>query len=94
MIEKYISKLNDNCKKLESIEQFINNKTNTFSLVVPIIDSFNKIKINTTDEKILNNAITTITNIKNNNPQLKGVIDAILEIINQPILKKEQQIRR
>lgn len=92
-MNKYLNNLHASCQKLESIDKFINNNTNVFSLVIPIINSFNEIKLNTNDDKILYNALSLIINIKETKPQLKGVVDAILDIINKSY-QEERLIRR
>ena len=93
MKEKYFNNLKNNCKKLESIKQYQNNSANVFSLVIPIINSFNDIK-NNNDEELINNSLLLITNIKEKNPNLKGVVDAIIDIINDSYKETKATIRR
>ena len=93
-MSKYLNNLQESCQKLESIDKFTNNNTNVFSLVTPIINSFNEIKLNTNDDEVLYSALSLIINIKETKPQLKGVVDAIIEIINESYKENEVTIRR
>ena len=90
MIDEF-KKLEESCKKLEEIQNYTNNRLNAFELIVPIIDAFNTIK-NMNDDKLLYDSMCLIINIKEEKPQLKGIVDAIIEIINESY--KEKTIRR
>ena len=93
MTYTYIENLKNACKKLESIEHYTNDNINVFSMVVPIINSFNEIISIDNSEETINNSLLLIEGIKNNNPNLKGVVDAIMEILNESY-KKEYFVRR
>ena len=93
MTNVYIEKLKNACEKLEGIKDYTNNNINVFSMVVPIINSFNEIISIDNSEETINNSLLLIEGIKNNNPNLKGVVDAIMEILNESY-KKEYFVRR
>lgn len=87
MEKNYFKNLESACQKLEKVDKFINNEDNIFEYILPIINIFNIIK-NTNNDELLFNSIALIINIKNENPKLKGIVDAIIEIINNPISPK------
>ena len=66
-----------------------NNKDNVFEFILPIINEFNIIK-NTENDELIYDSIALIMNIKEEKPELKGVVDAILDIIKE----KEKPLRR
>lgn len=90
----YFKNLEKACKKLENIKDYKNNKINVFKFVLPIIQSFSDIRKTTHDEEILNNSLSLIINIKEKKPNLKGIVDAILDIINQPTIINTKNMRR
>ena len=81
MTDKYLKNLEIACQKLEKQDKYDNNKANVFELILPIINEFNIIK-NTEDDELIYNSIALIINIKETKPELKGVVDAIIDIIN------------
>lgn len=83
MTNLYLKNLENACKKLESVDTFENNDNIVFSFIMPIINSYNDIKINAKSEDDINNSLSLILNIKENNPNLKGVIDAIVDILTE-----------
>ena len=80
MTDLYMKKLKKACDKLENKDK----NANFLSLIMPIINAYNDIKINVFDDTIINNSLLQIKNIKKNNPDLKGVVDAILDIVINP----------
>lgn len=94
MENKYLKELYESCQKLATTNQFNHNKSNVFSLVTPIINAFNNLKENTDNEELINRATSIIIDVKDANPQLKGIVDAIIEIINESYKETEITIRR
>lgn len=88
MNEKYLNKLYNTCQNLVNT----NNKNNIFKEMTSIINIFNEILLNC-DEDTVYNAVAIIIEIKESKPQLKGVVDAILNIIKDT-LKEEKKVRR
>lgn len=91
MNEKYLNNLYNTCQELININK-INNKNNIFKEITSIINIFNEILLNC-DENTVYNAVAIIIDIKETKPELKGVVDAILEIIKETF-QKEKKVRR
>lgn len=91
MTNKYLNNLYKSCQKLATINQL--NDSNAFSLVTPIIISFNNLTETTNDEELIKKATSIIIDVKEINPKLKGVVDAILDIIKESY-HEEIKIRR
>lgn len=89
MTENYLENLDLACQELAKKEKYDNNKENVFKYVLPIINEFNVIK-NTENDELIYDSIALIMNIKEEEPELKGVVDAILDIIKE----KEKPLRR
>ncbi len=88
MNEKDLNKLYNRCQNVVNT----NNKNNIFKEMTSIINIFNEILLNC-DEDTVYNAVAIIIDIKESKPQLKGVVDAILNIIKDT-LKEEKKVRR
>lgn len=84
MENKCLNELYKTCQKLASTDNFSNSEKNVFNYIIPIINSFNKLKNNTNDDEVLYSAISIISDIKGTKPELKGVVDAIIDIIKEP----------
>lgn len=91
MTKNYLENLDLACQELEKTEKYDNNKDNVFKYVLPIINEFNTIR-ETGDDELIYNSLALIMNIKEEKPELKGIVDAIIDIINEPI--KEKPLRR
>ena len=86
MTNKCLENLEIACQKLEKQEKYDNNKDNVFEFILPIINEFNIIR-NTENDELIYNSIALIMNIKETKPELKGIVDAIIDIISKPIQK-------
>ena len=91
MTKNYLENLDLACQELEKTEKYDNNKANVFKYILPIINEFNIIK-NTNNDELIYNSLALIMNIKEEKPELKGIVDAIIDIINEQI--KEKPLRR
>ncbi|MBQ9834151.1 MAG: hypothetical protein IJO33_03060 [Bacilli bacterium] len=83
--DECLKKLEEACKKLESIGNVVEFKQNNpdalFGIIQPVVQYYNYIQTNFKDDEFaILDSMATVLEVGENNPSLKGVVDSITGI--------------